>query len=274
MRMELFVSVALALFATGCAAPSVVAASHPDGPFQAPTVIQAPTIASDSPGQSWNFPNDPATVILNIYKWLSSATVTTVQIPTTNHAQFEDYIGPAELYFTDQNSHQIVVYPAFYIAHDSHGYYPALIKNVVVYKDGNHVQYLNCPRLFQWLGHDDDWGSQYRMEAYTDADQKAIHDAKASKWGGHLTNIFPAIPGINKRALEPGPSTAKSGSTIKPIPGTVESLVDQEGANRKVTFIEVWHHGTKQHRWTYIVAPSGTILSHTQSGQVPLQAWK
>lgn len=274
--------VVLAFLVTACSSPSdrKPSVTMPTSPqvqtlFEAPTVIQAPTIANDSPGQSWNFPNDPATVIKNVHKWLSTATLTTVQLPKTNqNLRFMDYIGPSELYFTNQNGDRIVVAPAFYIAHGNHGYYPSLIKNVITYKDGNDVYYLKSPKLFEWLGNDKNWESQFRVESYTNSDPKAISNAKTSKWGGVGTSMFPTIPGIDKQQIQHGGPAPIKGSSVTPLPGTVESLVDQQGPNRKVTFIEVWNNGMGQYRLTYVVSPTGTILSHTQSGDTPPQDWR
>lgn len=264
--LRLTVTVLSSLLATACGSPqSIIHTVTEKTTFHAPTSIQAPMIAGDSPAQIWTFPKNPASVIQHLAKWLSTASITSARPPKTNqNVQFADYIGPAQLYFYDESGHRILVEPAYSIAHKRTGYEVALLKNIVEYHDGNHVTYLKAPQLFHWLSADKYWGAQFREESSTTSEQKAITDAKESKWGGHPTSIFPALPGINRREIKR--SASEQSKQGKAIPVTVESIADPSGANIKVTFIEVWQNGKRQHKWIYTVSAKGKVTSHAQSG--------
>lgn len=241
--------------------------------FHPPKVILAPTVACDSPASPWYFPTDPVSVIRQISTWFATAIPVQVRLPKANqNLRFAAYIGPAQLHFADASGTHFTVEPAYYIAKDARGYHVVLVPNIVAYfQNGELVQYLRDRKLYHWLANDSAWQSQYRQESWTTADNVAIHDAKASGFGMPGLNLFPAIPGISSRPLPMG------GPLMNPrqnIPGTVESLVDVVGNDRRVTFIEIWNNGANSHQWMFLVGPKGKLLKHTQSGDLPPQDQK
>ncbi len=235
-------------------------AASASGSFHAPRAVQGISLASDTPGQMWYFPANPAAVTSQVCRWLQTATPTTVHIPSQKGIVLADYLGPAELYFTDQAGRQVVVFPAHYLTDSKRGdivlrYFPG----VVAYEDGHHTLYLHSPELYRYLRQDAVWKSQFVMESYTAAQQKAIHAVFASTWGRGFRG-FPTTPGVAAISI-----FGKGGSTPVYATSTTRALPD--GKNIDVVFEETWANGMAMHTWDFVVSSGGGILRHNDSGK-------
>lgn len=260
------------------AAPSTTVSSPKVTAFHPPTEILGVTIAGDSPASPWYYPLHSATTTSLVYNWLSRSTTVPVQVPKSNAGLVMDYAGPAELSFTDENGHHIMVYPAYYLA-DAHKnvYGGPIVKRfpfpgIVAYQDGPNTVYLKSPALYSWLK-EDTWESEFVMESYTPAEQKAIRLVSTSQWHWLFRKLFPSIPSPAVRDLPHGGPIFARGHSFT-LPGTCTTYVQPDGDNIRVSLTEIWYHGRAQHTWTFVVSPQGEILKTGQSGDMAPQSWK
>jgi hypothetical protein len=252
----------------------------PSEPYQAPTSVQGIALAGDGPSASWYFPTDPAVVTKQVYTWLQAATPTKVEMPKENGRLITvGNIGPARLSFTNQAGHRITVFPAFYIVQgDAKGnpsmtqFSPSYFPNVLAYQEGGQTIYLQSPGLYAWLKNNQ-WASEFQPESYTDIDKKAIQAALASPWGSVLQGLAPTVPDVNVSQIpHGGPAPLDGKSSL--LPGTCTTQAQPQGINVRVKFSETWNNGNNEHTWTFIVAPDGRILSHSEAGDIAPQNWK
>lgn len=250
------------LAALSLTAPALGAVAEPSS-FTPPTAMLAPTMTGDSPAQMWMYPSNPSQVVRELLSWFAAARSLTVRQPKPLRGlAFEDYMGPAQLYFTDQNGQQVTVAPVFYIAHGAKGYHPVYVANDLTYKVGDRTQEIWSPALFSWMTHASEWQGAFRAEAWTNAEKAAIHDAKASRWGGAWANRFPGIPGIVAKRLGDQSAVGRGAGPY----ATFATLVNRQGEDEQVAFVEVSTTGESGKTWTYLVSPRGAVLSHTTSG--------
>jgi hypothetical protein len=245
--------------------------------FQPPTLVQAIALAGVGAASMSYFPSDVADVTKKVFKWLQTATPTSVTLPPVQkELVFNAYIGPAQLVFSDENGHRITLFPTYYIAHTVRnglaGYSPNYFKDVITYQDGEKVIYLRSPELFSWL-EEDRWKSEFEMEMCDDAQKNAISAVLKSKWGAYFRTSFPHTPGVNAIQIPRGGERSADGK-MTPLKGTCTTQAQEVGKNVRVTFTEEWNNGKRSHKWTFVVSPKGSILSHTQSGDTAPQDWQ
>lgn len=230
--------------------------SPPRNPH-APTVVQAVSLAGDSPAQMWYFPTNPAAVVSEVYNWLRIATPTTIHMPSQHGIFLMDYMGPAQLSFTDQSGRLITVYPAFYLAKSTDRIAAHYFPNVVAYRAGKHVTYLSSPALYRYLHHDALWQAQFAMEADTPAQERAIHAVFASPFAATFRG-FPTRPAVAARNVR-----QKNGTVIR---ATCTTQAVAQGKDMAVIFRETWNNGKAEHTWRVIVSPTGAILARDSTG--------
>ena len=219
----------------------------------------APTVQARavSPAQMWYFPTNPAVVIAEVYNWLRLATPTAVHIPSQHGIFLMDYMGPAQLSFTDQSGRHITVYPAFYLKKSGHGITVHYFPNIVAYQTGKHITYLTSPALYRYLHQDARWQAQFAMEADTSAQERAIHAVFSSPFAATFRG-FPTRPAVAARNVR-----QKNGTVIR---ATCTTQVVAQSKDMAVILRETWNNGKAEHTWRVVVSPEGAILSHSGSG--------
>lgn len=236
-------------------------ASAQTTPFTPPTAVLAPTMTGNGPAQMWMYPNDPAKVVKQLMTWLSEATPTTVVLPKPLHSlHFEDYMGPTQVYFTNQNRQQVTLAPVYYIAHGRQGYHPAYIADDLTYKVDGHTEDIRSPGLFAWLTHNNEGQAAFRDEAFTPAQQAALHAVFTSQSGRALAGQFPSLPGIETHALPKALATVGAAGT----PATFATLINQTGKKQTVVLIEVSANGSRQKAFSYTVNAHGSVTGSSR----------
>ena len=223
----------------------------------APTVVQAVSLAGDSPAQMWYFPKNPATVVAEVYQWLRHATPTAIHMPSQHGIFLEDYMGPAQLSFTNQSGRVITVYPAFYLAESNHRVAAHYFPNVVACQTGKRITYLTSPALYRYLHLDALWEAQFAMEVDTPAQERAIHAVFSSPLRKDFRG-FPTRPAVAARNVR-----QKNGTVIR---ATCTTQAVAQGKDMTVILRETWNNGNAEHTWRMVVSPAGAILSHVSSG--------
>ena len=223
----------------------------------APTVVQAVSLTGDSPAQMWYFPTNPAAVVSEVYNWLRISTPTTIHMPSQHGIFLMDYLGPAQLWFTDQSGRRVNVHPAFYLAKSGRGISVRYFPNVVACQTGKHIDYLTSPALYRYLHRDALWEAQFAMESETTAQERAIH-AVFSSPSRKAFRGFPTRPAVAARNVR-----QKNGTVIR---ATCTTQAVAQGKDMTVILRETWNNGNAEHTWRMVVSPAGAILSHVSSG--------
>lgn len=279
----MFIPVLWSFALTGCAPAAVnltpvasqnsasASPKHVMNSYKAPKQVLGMNISGDSPAQPWSFPTDPARVTRQVYQWLHDAKEVSVTPPATTVGVMNGYLGPARLYFTDQNGHHVSVFPAYSLT----GNAPIRIHyvaNTVEYQDGSTTTYLHAPALYTWL-RADKWVSEFQMESYTPAEQRAINTVLHATEGVTFKHGFPNRPAVQVFQIPRGGPDPMNRSNAT-IPGTTTTQAKPVAANTEVTFTETWNNGQSSHSWTYLVSRKGAILRQSQTGDTAPQDWQ
>ena len=253
-------------------AAAVIARTPTELRFRPPAEVLGIAIASEGPGQMWYYPTAAAGVTSRVFGWLRRATATFVSMPKPRAGLplVMDYMGPAQLAFTDEYGEHIMVYPAFYLSqtHDQGRVFVRFpYPGVLVYRTGAKTFYLKSPALYRWLKRDV-WKATFVPEMYTPAESRAVHTVLASSWHRLFQTLFPPSPGSTACDIPHG------GPIASTLQGTCLTYADPASRAVLVTLTEIWSNGAFEHTWSFEVSSKGRILRSTQAGVVAPQDWK